>query len=265
MLCNVSVNNVPLRDAIPAAAAAGFDVMSITGHSHRRSGMTNEELAGLLARHGVRVQEVEAAFDWLTPIDDVPPVFRPDYTAEELLDIGAALGARTIGAVHFGSRRPVEAAAEAFAALCDRAAARGMDVALEYVAVATIADLKTAWEVVSAADRPNGGLLVDIWHHRRTASADGLLTSIPAERILSVQLSDGPREPVGSVLEDLQHRRFPGEGDFGVPAFVRRLVDHGVSCPFGVETFDPVRLSAGVVAGVRHLHRTLRDVTEGWS
>jgi sugar phosphate isomerase/epimerase len=142
MLCNVSVQNVHLREAIPLAAASGFRLMSITARSHKKSGMTNDELLELLGEHGVRVQEVEAAFDWLVDLAEAGTGrFQADYDTAELLDVAAALGARTLTAIHFGPPRPPDVAAAGFARLCDRAAERGIDVALEYAAIATVADL----------------------------------------------------------------------------------------------------------------------------
>jgi sugar phosphate isomerase/epimerase len=264
MLCNVSVNAVPLRETIPLAAAAGFRVMSITAHAHSKSGMTNAELSTVLDDHGIRVQEVEAAFDWLAPLDDeTADRYRPPYDTERILDTAAALGAATAVAVHFGPPQPVEAAVAAFAAFCDRAAARGLQAALEYAAIATIADLATAWEVVSLADRPNAGLLIDIWHHRRSGSDDDLLLSIPPERIHSVQLSDGARSPEGTLLDDVQRRRLPGEGDFDVASFAQLLVGHGVSCAIGVEVFQPTRGGRDAARAISALHDSLAAVVPG--
>jgi sugar phosphate isomerase/epimerase len=264
MLCNVSVQNVHLREAIPLAAASGFRLMSITARSHKKSGMTNDELLELLGEHGVRVQEVEAAFDWLVDLAEAGTGrFQADYDTAELLDVAAALGARTLTAIHFGPPRPPDVAAAGFARLCDRAAERGIDVALEYAAIATVADLATAWAIVSTAARPNAGLLVDLWHHRRSSSDDALLESIPADRILSVQLSDGAREPEGTLLEDVGRRRLPGDGELDVVGFVRRLVAHGVTCPIGVEVFDPTALAADRAGRVRALHDSLQAVVTG--
>jgi sugar phosphate isomerase/epimerase len=263
MLCNVSVQNLHLREAIPLAARAGFEVMSIVARPHRKSGMTNAEIGALLAAHGMRVQEVEAAFDWLVPFDQAgTDRFRPDYDTEELLDIAAELGARTLVGIHFGPPRALEAAIDAFGRFCDRAAERGLDAALEFAPIATITDLASAWDIVSGAGRRNGGLLVDLWHHRRSGGEDELLDRIPADRILSVQVSDGARQPEGTLDEDVQRRRLPGDGELGVPAFVRRLVDHGVRCPIGVEAFDAAALRADPEARLRALHESLRRVTD---
>src|SRR5262249_55827502 len=151
------------------------------------------------ADHGLVITEVEAVGDWLAPeADDVDARVRSVvYPAEELLDITAELGAATVTAVHPGPPRPLDESAAAFARLCDAAAERGLRVALEFVAWMGIDSAATAWDVVRTADRGNGGVLVDVWHHRRSSDRDDALRGIPPDRIFSVQLCDATAHPSG--------------------------------------------------------------------
>jgi sugar phosphate isomerase/epimerase len=267
MLCNVSVANLPLQEVIPAAAGAGFDCISVLARAHRRAverdGLTNAELRGLLADHGIRVQEVEAAGDWLSPVPVAEkPWLDPVYDCARLLDLAAELDARTLVATHFGAPVVPEVAAEAFAKLCDRAAVRGCRVALEFPAMATVADVRSAWGIVALADRPNGGLLVDNWHHRRSDATDDDLAAVPSARILSIQLSDGTRDPVGPPIDDVVHRSLPGHGELGVAQFVRDLDQRGVRCPVGVEVLQRDIVAAGADAAAKALYESLRAVIE---
>lgn len=267
MLCNVSVANLPLQDVIPAAAAAGFDCISVLARSHRRAvqrhGLTNGDLRSLLADHGLRVQEVEAAGDWLgRPPPAAEPWLEQVYDTSQMLDLASDLGARTVVATHFGAPAPPEAAAQAFAALCDRAASRGLRVALEFPAMATVADVRSAWEIVRLADRPNGGLLIDIWHHRRSAATDADLTAVPAAQVLSIQLGDGTRDPMGPPIEDVVHRCLPGEGDMGVARFLRTLDERGVRCPVGIEVLQREIVVDGPGPAAERLLAALRAVVD---
>ena len=267
MLCNVSVANLPLQDVIPAAAAAGFDCISVVARAHRRAvqrdGLANADLVALLVEHGVRVQEVEAAGDWLGPPPAAErPWLEPVYDTAQLLDVASALAARTLVATHFGESAPAEVAAAAFASLCDRAAARGLQVALEFPAMATVADVRTAWDIVRLADRPNGGVLVDLWHHRRSVATDSDLAEVPAERILSIQLGDGTREPVGPPVEDVVHRSLPGDGDLEVALFLRDMDERGVRCPVGVEVLQREIVADGAGPAAERLFAALRTTVD---
>jgi sugar phosphate isomerase/epimerase len=265
VLCNVAVAGVPFREHVAAASAAGFDAITLLGRAHRRAtqkdGLAEAEMRLILDDHGVALTDVEAAGDWLgPPPDDQPSFLHHIYRTETYLDVAAALGARNVVAVHFGAPAPVERAAERFSALCDAAAERGLTVALEFPAFATVSDVATAWDIVRLADRANGGILVDTWHHRRGGNDDDALRAVDGAKVLSVQLSDAIGEPVGPPLEDVMHRCLPGEGDFGIVELVRLLDGIGVRAPVGIEVYDEALLAQGTVVAAKRLGESLRAV-----
>ena len=94
------------------------------------------------------------------------------------------------------SRRP----ARAFAALCDRAADHGLVVGLEFVPFTDIVSVHDARRIVEEADRPNGGVCVDIWHHERGARDLAGIAALPGELITGIQLNDGALTPVDERL-----------------------------------------------------------------
>ena len=156
--------------------------------------------------------------------------------------------------------RRLDQAAERFAALCDAAADRGLQVALEFPAFATIADISTAWAVARLSDRPNAGVLVDLWHHRRGGNDDDALRAVDGSRVHSVQLSDAVGDHVGPPLEDVIHRCLPGDGSFGVVDHLRTLDELGVRAPVGIEVFDEALLAAGARPAAERLAASLRKV-----
>src|SRR5262249_5675376 len=136
-----------------------------------------------------------------------------------------------------GPPLPADGAAEAFAALCDRAAERGLLVHIEFWPGSAL-DLATAASVVASANRPNGGLLVDTWHLVRTRGGTELLRGIPGDRIMAVQ--GGGLPPVGEPEADYPTaaptpRLPPGEGALDRPGLVRLLDARGALAPIGVE------------------------------
>jgi sugar phosphate isomerase/epimerase len=212
----------------------------------------------------VAVRDVEAVADWLNPTpfaeDDM---FHPVYDVDGYLEMAETLGASTLVAAHFGPAAPPDETAAAFGRLCDRAAERGLRVALEFPAFATVGDVAGAWAVVRAADRPNGGILLDMWHHRRSPATDADLAEVPADRIFSVQVSDAAAESVGTPIEDVVHRRLPGAGDLGVAELLRELDERGVSGPVGIEVLRREILRDGIGRAATVLHDSLAAVVAG--
>jgi sugar phosphate isomerase/epimerase len=266
VLCAMSMVPIGFRDLVEAAASAGFDGVTVVGSVYHRGrtrdGLSDADMRALLVDHDMVVTDVESAGSWLSSPEEITERWRPRASDDEMIRIGQALGARTLVATHFGAPVTADQAAAPFAKLCDTAADAGLQVSLEFPAVATIKDVATAWEIVRLADRPNGGILVDVWHHRRSTSDDEALAAVPAERITSIQLADGASEPVGSLEDDILVRRLPGEGDFGVAELLHQLARAGVTAPVGIETWDEQLLKKGPVVAADVLARSVRRVLE---
>jgi sugar phosphate isomerase/epimerase len=248
VLCAGTMMHSTLRERIIAAVAGGFTGISLYASDVSRAnadGLDDAAIRGLIEDSGLEVAELDPLMNWLPGADLGSGATHEGSsffgTGElEFYAIAAAIGGRSINAVLMtDDPPPVEQVAEAYAALCDRAAEHGLLVHLEYLPWTSIATLDDALEVARLADRKNGGVMVDSWHHFRGgsdapgASAQG--------RILAVQLNDAPREPptnLNVVDETLHHRRVPGEGDIDLVALVRALDAVGCSAPIGVEVFS---------------------------
>ena len=137
-----------------------------------------------------------------------------------------------------GAPLPVDVAAEAFAALCDRAARTDLLVHIEF------------WpgSALDLADRRGGGRggrpperrparrhVAPGAHARRHGSSLG---AIPGDRIVAVQISDSApvEEPEPDYLAAALTRRLvPGEGALDLVGFVRLLDVRACCAPIGVE------------------------------
>jgi len=242
-LCAGSLPRASFRQLVESAAAAGFDAISLWSRTHRRAitreGLDEAEMRSLLEGNGLVVSEFESIDTWL-PNDVKPLAGNPPLPVDEFLRIAEALCARTLVAVQSAPvDLPFEGVVGHFAELCDRARERGLDVALEAPPFTAIADLRHAWRVVEAADRSNAGLVVDSWHHRRSAISDAVFEDLPGDRVFCVQLADGPRAAESDLLQETIWRRMPvGAGDFELAGLLQRLDAMGVRCPVGVEIFD---------------------------
>jgi sugar phosphate isomerase/epimerase len=236
-------------ERLAAASGAGFASISLWGRDYdaaRAEGHSDADLRALLDDHGLTVAELDPAWWWLPGAADVhlPPaldtedVFR--FGEADLFAVADAVGARSMNAVDvFGGDWDLDAAAEAFAALCGRAAEHGLLVHVEWLPWSRIPDLATALRIVELADAPNGGLNVDAWHLVRAGVDVTDLAAVPGRLILGVQLDDGPLEPEANLIEATLHSRaLPGDGEFDLAAVVAALRATGTTAPCGVEVFS---------------------------
>lgn len=261
-------------DRLGAASAAGFGGISLWGRDYgaaRHEGYSDADLRTMVDDHGLAVAELDPAWWWTPGAGDVriPPeadpveIFR--YDEDELLRIAEVFGARSINAADvLGGPWGVEEGAEGFAALCDRAAGHGLLVHLEWLAWSKVADLATALEIVRLADRPNGGLNIDMWHCARTGTTAAQLRALPAQRVLAVQVDDGPAAAETDLVHATLHRRLlPGHGDFDLVGYLGALDEAGVRVPIGVEVFSDELHACGPVSAAAQaaeaMHRLLGE------
>ncbi|MFN8026579.1 MAG: TIM barrel protein [Acidimicrobiia bacterium] len=265
VLCSGTIARAPLPAAVTIAAAAGFRGLSVYFDDHaavRAAGWSDAGLRALLDDHDVAVAELDGAMRWL-PGDSRGP------SSEEFLDVAAALGARSCTVIEVDGRivgedRPFAEVVEAFADLCDRAATRGLLVHLEYFPVSGIRDLATAHAIARAAGRPNGGVLLDVFHHTRGPDAGRADLDDAAPLVFAVQVNDVRAEPVMELRREIMHDRLlPGEGAANVAELLRALRAQGCTAPFGVEVYsdDLHALGAGEAAALAA--RAMRAVLSG--
>lgn len=229
----------PLDDRIAAAGEAGFDGIGLFAGFYRHlldHGWNAARVHDLLDRHGVVVGEAEALSGWGAR---EPSAEYLDFEAFlwTMVDEFSIPYVQAIGPTDGHPLGTVDDDAERFAALCDRAAEHGATVGLEFLPFTNVADAAHALAIVEAADRPNGGVCVDVWHHARGANDLDLLRALPAERIVGVQVNDGPTTP---TLDDykqdcLRHRVPPGHGDFDVDVVIGILLDKGLDPVWDLE------------------------------
>jgi sugar phosphate isomerase/epimerase len=217
--------------------------------------------------HGLAIAEIDAAWWWLpgapeTVPDEMAGAFA--FGEADVFTIADAFGARSLNAVDvFGGAWAIDEAAERFAGLCDRAAEHGLLVHIEFLPWSRIPDLATAWEIARLADRPNGGVLIDSWHWSRSNPDLDLLRTLPAGKVLGIQLDDGPAAAEADLVDATMHARLlPGEGEFDLAALVDALRATGMQSPWGVEVFSddlhalpPSEIAARAAAALRKVVR----------
>lgn len=262
VLSSLTVPRATPEERIAGAAAAGYAGISLhLGNWKRlkREGWTIDAVAELLDRHDQLLVEIEFLQAWAGPPSAGPRAEEEERLAYEL---AAGLGARhlQLGGPHHGD---VDAAAEAFAGVCDRAAEHGLLVSLEYLPEMTnIGSAAEALAIVARAGRPNGGICVDSWHHERGPDTLETLAAIDGARVTSVQLDDGrvPRTEADYVTDTSTNRLPPGEGDFDLVGLLHTLRALGVRAPLGLEVISPVVAAAEPAAVARRVADGMRRV-----
>jgi sugar phosphate isomerase/epimerase len=229
-----TVSPLPLRHRAEAASRAGFRGFGLHGDELKmlRRNLAWCDIAVILDDNGLVHREVELLRGWFAT-DGEP------HTAAErrfLLDAAGSLGARHVKIGTSGPVCPLEQMTEHFAVLCDEAAEAGTAVVLEISPIGQIPDLGTGLAIVDGAQRPNGKLLLDVWHLTRTGAAMAEIAALPPSVIGHVELCDGPLIQEGDYVDETVNRRRPcGEGAFELGTFVSAIAATGYGGLYGVE------------------------------
>ncbi|MGY1722255.1 sugar phosphate isomerase/epimerase family protein [Blastococcus sp. SYSU DS0533] len=250
-LCASTIDDADLDTRIAAAVAAGYAGIGLRpGHLARAlaGGGTVADVRAKLADAGLELVEIGFLAEWWHG-DDV----RAARTLEHeraLHRLKDEVGGRHVMVIGGPLEQPLDVVAERFAGVCDRAAEHGLVVGLEFLPWTDTDSAVRAWDVVRTAGRPNAGIVLDTWHHVRGSRTLTDLDAVPPERVVAVQLSDGPLAPVGTELEDtFRRRQLPGHGEFDLTTLLRRVLELGVRAPLGVEVLsDELRARSPQVA-----------------
>jgi sugar phosphate isomerase/epimerase len=247
----------PLQDrlsAIADAGAAGFGFYVGDWLRNVAEGMTFDDLDRMLDRHGLCLAELEA-FAVATPAGSSRD--RMNGFIDTAIELAARFGVRymqSIGPTAEPGAAGLEQVVDEFGALCDRAAAVGMTVGLEFLPFTTIATALDAMDVIDRVGRPNAGVCVDIWHHRRGSIDVDLAATIPGHLVAAIQMNDGTLAPQHDdyKMDCLLNRVPPGEGQMDALEFVTTMIEMGATVPWSVEVCQ--QESGG---GAEHVRRSV--------
>ncbi len=242
----------PIEERIALAARHGFDGIGLwVGHYAQleAAGDAPGRLRDLLDEHGLRLREIE-----VIPALGVGQEER-EAVAWRMAD---AFGCRYLQVIG-PAGDDLGAAARAYGSLCDRAGEHGLVVGLEFLPFTDVVSVHDARRIVEAADRPNGGICVDTWHHERGIRDLDAIAALPGELITGVQLNDGTRRPEDPdyYTDCLVNRRPLGEGEFDIDGFLDALAATGTTAPWSLEVCSaagwaaPADHVARIAAGVR--------------
>lgn len=252
----------PFEERCIAAHAGGFAGLGLALASYQTclaSGLTDADLRAMMAGSGVTLAEIESIG---MPGRDQRAEFRRQVAQIlEMVD--------TLGGQHFfvvardGVNR--DELVEEFCWVCDQFAPRDVRVGLEFMdipGISAVRDLATARDLIEAAGRPNGGLMIDTYHLFNGPNDWAELESLPGDMVAAIQISDGavPRVSDNYIEDTLHHRAPPGEGDFDLMRFVQTMDSIGSGAPWSAEVIDDDIQALPASAAGRRLGRATRDL-----
>lgn len=251
MMCFSNVAHLPFPERIRATRLAGcdqFSMMPIEVKEAMAKGISIADMRSIAAENGVRITRLDPLVRWTriwrpTNMSEAY-IQRISDTPDEFFDLAENLGCQymSLNATFPKDSMGMDELVDSYAAICRRAAERGMQCDLEFIPLWGVVDLETAWKIVGGAATTNGGIVFDTWHYVRGGSKLDTLREIPGRLIHSVQLNDGPlRLPKDVTLEkDCYRRLFPGEGEFPLTDILRVLAHIGGLRQLGAEVFNPI-------------------------
>ncbi len=226
-LAHLTLINCTPAELVYVAARAGYDAvsprfitMNVPGEfSHsplERAQVQATKTA--LATTGLNVLDIELA---RITEDCDPREFEP------ALELGGELGAGHMIMSAWTTRRDDRNfLLDVYAETCDLAAPYGLTIDLEFPSFSRLRTLDEVLDIVRAADRPNGGVLVDTLYLHLSRVDLGELLHVPPEWLHFLHISDclpgiaDTREGMIQLARDA--RLYPGEGWIDFAGIIER-------------------------------------------
>lgn len=227
-----TVLDVDAVQAVDVAAAAGWPAVGLWFDADRWQPGTSADIRRRLDADGLVALDIEPII--LTPADPTRTGPLVTDAAKRLVAAGGEIGARN---VLVASRDPDAARVTAAVhQLCVLADPFGMRVVLEFLPIMAVRTLADAVAIVSAADHPAAGVLVDVLHLLRSGGTPAEVARVSRHLLPYAQFcdvaADTPRDTAGLVDEALHGRLLPGDGVAPLHALLAALP---AGCPLSLE------------------------------
>ena len=231
------------RDRCAEAAKVGFKGIGLwhADIEHQLENSTLQEMKQVFDDSGLEYIQLEFLQDFFVPEGD-PLRADSDKRRRLLFEAAAAFDAHHIKVGNIpGTPAELDRVTEAFGELCQDAANHtNATVVYEFMPFdVNVRSLESALAVAEGAAQPNGGLAIDTWHMAKLGIPPEDMKRIPREYLSWVELSDGQYEDMeDSIDEVINHRKLPGEGEFGIAVYVDACIEAGYEGPWGVEVLS---------------------------
>jgi sugar phosphate isomerase/epimerase len=266
-LAHLTVLDTTPPELVTVAAAAGFRTIGIRLTATPSVGIPPYDIL----RDGPLLRETERRLrdTGVFVLDTEFLRFEPEHPLgipEGFLEVSARLGARNVLVM---SAEPDETrTVERFSELCDRAAAYGLHVGLEFAIYTGVRTLAHAAHVVARSKRPNASVLIDALHFSRSGGLPAHIAAVDPSLFRYAQICDAspdmprPDDTPALIREARTGRRLPGEGALPLAELVAALPE---GLPLAIEA--PCRATADLPAleRAKRAHRALSALVQALS
>jgi 2-keto-myo-inositol isomerase len=209
-----TLDTTPLKEALAAARAGGFDAVELRRIDFDRctqAGMANEAVLDLIRAADIPVCMLGCEYGWL---------FAKGAECERLFDIleetcenAVALDCPLVMCAPGQNSGPKSDAIENLKRGADICGKFGLRLAIEFNSqhpvINSIAALR---EILNGAGAPNAGMLLDAYHLERSGAGGRGFAGVAPEEIAAFQYSDVPSAPVPEGVKRPTDRLLPGQG-----------------------------------------------------
>ena len=208
-----TIDTTPLATALDAARVAGYDAVELRRTDFKRcfdAGMTNAQVLDLIRKGGIPVGVLGVEYGWLFATGDESKRLFKGF--RESCENAVALGCNMLMSAPGPVSGPIGGAIKYLREAGDIAAEYGLRLAIEFNSQHEVLNsLAVLTELITGADKPNCGYLIDAYHFTRSGAGGRGFEAVPAEQIFCFQYSDLSPNPVTGVKRPTD-RLPPGKG-----------------------------------------------------
>src|SRR5664279_491991 len=184
-----TIDTTPLATALDAAKQGGFDAVELRRTDFKRcfdAGMSNAQVLELIKKSGIPVGVLGVEYGWLFATGEESKrlfgVFR------ESCESAVARGCDMLMSAPGQISGPIPDAIKRLKEAGDIAAEYKLRLAIEYNSQHDVLNsLAVLTELITGADKPNCGYLVDAYHFTRSGAGARGFKSVPTDKIYCFQ------------------------------------------------------------------------------
>jgi 2-keto-myo-inositol isomerase len=235
-----TIDTTPLATALDAAKEAGYDAVELRRTDFKRcfdAGMTNADVLEVVKNSGIPCGVLGVEYGWLFATGDESKrlfdVFR------ESCENAVAMGCDMLMSAPGQVQGSISEAIKYLKRAGDIAAEYKLKLAIEFNSQHDVLNsLPVLTELITGANKPNCGYLVDAYHFTRSGAGGRGFAPIPAEQIFCFQYSDLSPTPVTGVKRPTD-RLPPGNGVVQWREMLSLLAEKGYTGCLSYEAPNP--------------------------